>query len=119
MLELISHQIFRDGLPEDLSPYRNYVIEFNTMGSPNGAEPNSGAIMFPHPNSRVVIKASPAWDSAWVFLGALKIEVLARVNPETRPMSYLVAGHNSFRFGLLEGALAADFQNSSGTNNFV
>jgi hypothetical protein len=49
----------------------------------------------------------------------LKIEVLARLDPRARRMPVLVAGHGSFRFGLLEGALEAQFENASGNNNYV
>ena len=78
MLELICHQHYTwDGVPADKSPYRNHGSGINTGGSADGAEPGSGVITFPQPHSRVRIATGPAWQP----LTALKIEVLARVDP--------------------------------------
>jgi hypothetical protein len=116
MLELICDQTYTwDGVPADKSPYRNHGSAINTDGAFDGAEPGSGMIKFPHPNSRVRIGPGPAWQR----LIALKVEVLARVNPQAARLPVLVAGHGSFRFGLLEGALEARFDNATGTNNQV
>lgn len=116
MLELICHHHYTwNGLPADKSPYRNPATRFNTAGSADGWEPGSGMIWFPQPDSRVRIPPGSAWQS----LVALKIEVLARVDPTAKPLPMMVEGHGSFRFGLLEGALAAEFENGTGTNRFV
>ena len=101
MLELICHQHYTwDGVPADKSPYRNHGSGINTGGAADGAEPGSGVITFPQPHSRVRIATGPAWQP----LTALKIEVLARVDPLAKRKPILVAGHGSFRFGLMEGA---------------
>jgi Concanavalin A-like lectin/glucanases superfamily len=116
MLELICHQSYTwNGVPADKSPYRNHGSAFNTDGSFDGSEPGSGVIKFPHPDSRVRIANGPAWEP----LIALKIDVLARVDPHARRWSRLVAGHDSFQFGILEGALEAQFNNSTGNDNYV
>jgi Concanavalin A-like lectin/glucanases superfamily len=118
MLELICDQTYTwDGVPADKSPYRNHGNAINTDGGSDGAEPGSGIIKFPHSNSRVRIEANPT--SVWQRLTALKIEVLARVDPKAARLSVLVAGHGSFRLGLLEGALEARFDNATGSNNQV
>lgn len=116
MLELICDQSYTwDGIPADKSPYRNHGRAIKTDGSYDGVEPGSGVIKFPHPDSRVRIDANHAWKS----LTALKIEVVARVDPIARRSSILVAGHGSFQFGILEGALEARFNNATGSNNYI
>ncbi len=116
MLELICDQAYTwAGVPADKTPYRNHGRAVNTDGAFDGAEPGSGTIKFPQANSRVQIDAGQAWQP----LIALKIEVLAKVDPMAQRQSILVAGHESFRFGLLEGALEAQFNNATGSNNYV
>src|SRR5581483_5046058 len=116
MLKLICDQAYTwSGIPADKSPYRNHGTALNTVGSFDGVEPGSGTILFPHPNSRVRIAAGLGWQP----LTALKIDVLARVNLMAQAVSVLVAGHGSFRFGLSEGALEAQFDNATGTHNYV
>src|SRR5689334_8541849 len=111
MLELICDQHYTwDGGAADSSPYRNRARAINTFSDPGG-----GVIAFPHPNSRVLIEAGRAWNP----MIALKIEVLARVDPNAARSMVLVAGHGSFRFGLLEGALEARFNNATTFNNYV
>lgn len=111
MLELIcDHHYTWEELAADSSPYRNRARALNTFSEPGG-----GVIKFPHPNSRVLIEAGRAWNP----MIALKIEVLARVDPRAARSPVLVAGHGSFRFGLLEGALEARFDNATNTNNYV
>ena len=118
MLELIcDHQYTWEGLPADKSPYHNHGTAINTSGAFDGVRSGSGVITFPQANSRVKIGAGPS--SCWQRLIALKIEVLARVNPLASRSSVLVAGHGSFRFGLSEGALEAQFNNVIGVNNYV
>ena len=116
MLELICHQSYTwNGVPADKSSYRNHGSGLNTDGAPDGQEPGSGVITFPHPDSRVRIANGQGWQP----LIALKIDVLARVDPHARRWSRLVAGHDSFQFGILEGALEAQFNNTTGNNNYV
>src|SRR5215472_4430861 len=103
MLELICDQSYTwNGIPADSSPYHNDGTGINTGGSYDGIAPGSGVITFPQPDSRVRIKGGGPWRS----LGALKIEVLARVaDPLAMLTQALVVGHGSFRFGLNHGAL--------------
>ena len=116
MLELICDQSYTwDGVPADKSPYHNDGRATHTDGSFDGAQPGSGMIKFPHPDSRVRISTGRAWQP----LIALRIEVLARVDPMANRAPVLVAGQGSFRFGLMEGALEARFENATGNNNFV
>jgi hypothetical protein len=116
MLELICDQTYTwEGLPVDRSPYENHGNAINTDGSFDGQEPGSGVIKFPHPDSRVLIAPGIAWNP----MTAMKIEVLAKVDPMARRNSILVAGQGSFSFGILEGALEAGFVNATNRNNYV
>lgn len=116
MLELIcDHTYTWEGLPADRSPYRNHGRAIKTDGSFDGQEPGSGMIKFPHPDSRVLIDPGISWNP----LTALKIDVLAKVDPMVQRRCVLVAGHGSFHFGILEGALEAGFENATGKNNYV
>ncbi|MCC7367760.1 MAG: hypothetical protein IT306_05025 [Chloroflexi bacterium] len=120
MLELIcQHAYTWDGVPADRSPYRNHGTAFNTGGAFDGAEPGSGIITFPQVTSRVRIPTGPTTAPEWLSLVALKIEVVARIDALSARRAVLVAGDGSFTFGLLEGALWAEFENGSGYNNFV
>jgi hypothetical protein len=116
MRELICDQSYTwDGVPADKSPYHNDGFANHTDGSFNGAQPGSGVITFPHPDSRVRIATGIAWQP----LIALEIEMLVRVDPMAQRMPVLVAGEGSFSFGLLEGALVGSFVNATGNHNFV
>jgi hypothetical protein len=116
MLELICDQSYTwAGVPADKSPYDNNGTAINTGGSYDGVAPGSGTIAFPHPDSRVRIATGGPWHS----LVALRIEVLARLDPHARRVSVIVAGDGSFRFGIMEGALEAQIQNATGSNNYV
>jgi Concanavalin A-like lectin/glucanases superfamily len=116
MLELICDQSYTwDGVPADKSPYHNDGTGINTGGSFDGMGPGSGMITFPQPDSRVRIGGGGPWQS----LIALKIDILARLDPHARRVSVMVDGHGSFRFGVMEGALEAQFTNASGSNNYV
>ncbi len=116
MLELICDQSFTwDGVPADKSPYHNDGRATHTGGSFDGVQPGSGMITFPHPDSRVRISTGLAWQP----LISLKIEILARVDPMMQRTPTLVAGQGSFRFGLMEGALEARFENATGSHNHV
>jgi hypothetical protein len=116
VLELICDQSYTwAGVPADKSPYENNGTAINTGGFYDGIAPGSGTITFPHPDSRVRIATGRPWHS----LIALEIEVLARLDPHARRVSVMVAGDGSFRFGIMEGALEAQFQNASGSDNYV
>lgn len=116
MLELILDQRFTwNGLPADKSPYGNHGQGIDTGGGADGVEPGSGFITFPTPSSRIRVPIG----KAWMPLTALKIELVARIDPQAKMMSSIVDGHNSFSFGILEGALEARFKNGSGTNNYI
>lgn len=116
MLELICHQTYTwQGLPADKSPYRNHGTAINTGGSYDGVTPGSGVVTFTGPTSRVRIPTGQSWRP----LTALKIDALVRVQPRAERAPVLVAGHASFRFGLLDGLLTASFENASGTNSLL
>jgi hypothetical protein len=116
MLELICDQSYTwAGLPADKSPYRNHGQAINTGGGYDGVEPGSGVINFPDPNSRVRIPVGQAWRP----LTVLKIDVVAKVDPMARFRSVLVAGDGSFRFGILEGALEAEFHSTTGNHSYI
>ena len=91
MLELICQQRYRvAGVPTDLTPYRNHGKAIDAPGVP-GSKPGADVIQFPNPDSRVAIGLGKF--GAWAPLRALKIEVVARLDP-----------HASFVLGLVEGS---------------
>ena len=122
MLELICQQTFKlNNQSFDLSPYRNHGTALDTAVPPDSAQPGSGAIRFPLPDSRVAIAIGPdpVQASSWQFLKALRIEVLARIDPRAARTMVLAAADGSFRFGILEGALEAIVEGPGGTNTYA
>src|SRR2546423_388211 len=96
MLELICQQRYRvAGVPTDLTPYRNHGTAIDAPGAPG---PHAGAdvIRFPNPDSRVAIGLGKL--GAWAPLQALKIEVVARLDPGAGRTLGLVEGAGSFFF---------------------
>jgi hypothetical protein len=117
MLELILQQRYRvDGIPVDISPYRNHGIGFDAPKAP-GPAPDHDVVLFPHPASRVSIGLGT--QRAWAPLLALKVEVLARVDPRAARTLTLVEGDKSFRFGILETALEASFHGPPGGGTYI
>jgi hypothetical protein len=105
MLELICRQRYRvAGVPTDLTPYRNHGTAVDAPGVP-GPNPGKDVIRFPNPDSRVKIGLGNL--GAWAPLGALKIEVVARLDPRAGRTLGLAAGDGSFFFYVGETALEA------------
>lgn len=105
MLELICQQRYRvAGVPTDLSPYRNHGTAIDAPGAP-GPTPGKDVIRFPNPDSRVKIGLGNL--GAWAPLQALKIEVVARLDPRAGRTLGLAAGDRSFFFFVGETALEA------------
>jgi hypothetical protein len=103
MLELILQQRYRvSGIPVDISPFRNHGTAFNTLGVAGPASDHD-VVQFPHPTSQVKIGLGTM--GAWSPLVALKIEVVARVDPQAGRTLTLVEGDGSYRFGIFETAL--------------
>ena len=111
MLELICQQRYWvQGVPVDVSPYCNHGTAVDTTGVP-GADGTHDAIQFPNSDSRVAIGLSKF--GAWAPLGALQIEVVARLDPKARLILPLVEGYGSFQFYVNQTALAASVTGSS------
>jgi hypothetical protein len=71
MWELICHQTYDwHGMPIDHSVYHTDGEGTDVEALGGGVAPNSGAVHFPHRQSRIALPWSPAWQP----LGALKIE---------------------------------------------
>jgi hypothetical protein len=105
MLELICQQLYRlQGVPVDISPYRNHGSAIDAPGVP-GPDATHEAIQFPNLDSRVAIGLGKL--QAWSPLGALKIEIVARVDPQAALMLTLAEGDGSFLFYVNQTALAA------------
>lgn len=112
MLELICQQRYRvAGVPTDLTPYRNHGI---SIDAPRAPGPHGGdVIQFPNPDSRVAIGLGKL--GAWAPLQALKIEVVARLDPSASRVLGLVEGDGSFFFHVGETALEARVVGPSGS----
>jgi len=117
MLELILQQRYRaNGIPVDISPYRNHGTGVDAPKA-LGPAPDHDVVQFPNPTSR--IKIGLGTQKAWSPLVALKIEVLARVNPIAARTLTLVAGDGSFRFRIMETALEASFEGPPGDGAYI
>lgn len=117
MLELISHERFRQrGIPVDIGPYHNHGAP-SGAGFEQGTVADESAITFPHRGSRVSISLGD--DRQWVPLIALRIEVIAKINPRAARTLTLVEGDSAFRFGIMETALEAEFVGPPGAGTYV
>src|SRR5438128_11206288 len=58
-------------------------------------------------------------DHQWDPLVALRIEVVARINPLAARTMTILEGVGAFRFGILESALEAGFEAPPGTSAYV
>jgi hypothetical protein len=106
--ELICHHTYK-GLAVDLSDYDSHGHAFDTEFLDDGAVPGSGAARFPLPQSRILVRSSPASKS----LTGIKVEVTLRRTRRLNRITTLVAGHNSFSFFLVEDQLRATFRGKS------
>src|SRR5438067_6878148 len=103
MLELICEERFPvDGIPIDRGPFHNHGRRHGTTPVP-GAVAGKSAISFPGAASRVSIAAvpdPPGSEPQWNPLVALRIEVVAKVDPFAALVLTIVEGDGSFRFGI-------------------
>jgi len=112
MLELICQQRYRvHGVPVDISPYANHGSAIDAPQS-TPVDPQHLAIHFPNPDSRVAVGLGKF--GAWNPLQALKIEVVARIDPRASRTLLLVQGDASFRFDVMELALEVFVEGPSG-----
>lgn len=117
MLELICQQRYWvQGVPVDISPYCNHGSTVDTTAVP-GADGTHDAIQFPNPDSQVSIGLGKF--GAWAPLGALQIEMVARLDPHARLILPLVQGDGSFQFYVNQTALAASVPGASGTSMYI
>jgi hypothetical protein len=119
MLELILDQRYRvNGVPVDLGPYRNHGTPIDT-GSEPGAIAGM-AITFPNSGSRVSMKSvTQANKSQWAPLIALRIELVAKIDPHAALQLTLVEGEGAFWFGVGQTALEAVVQGPPGADTYV
>lgn len=113
MLELILHQRYRvDGIPLDLSPYRNHGLGVHTSGAP-GPVSDSSAITFPQPDSQVEIE--PSATQGWTSLVAVRVEVVARLDSDGGALEQgLLEAQGAFSFEVSQKALAAQIGGPDG-----
>jgi hypothetical protein len=117
MLELISQQRYREkATPVDVGPYHNHGTPFDTT-SAVGTVPGKTAVGFPNQDSRVSI--SPGNEGQWTPLVGLRIEVVAKVDPQAALMLTLLEGDGSFWFGVGQTALEASFEGPPGSGTYV
>ncbi len=117
MLELISQQRYREkATPVDVGPYHNHGTPVDTA-SAAGTVPGRTAISFPDAGSRVSI--SPGDKGQWTPLVGLRIEVVAKVDPQAAYQLTLLEGHGAFWFGIGQTALEASFEGPPGSGTYV
>jgi hypothetical protein len=117
LLELICQQRYRvGGVPVDLTPYRNHGVANDAPGVP-GPDPARDVIEFPNLDSGVAIGLGKL--GAWAPLRALKIEIVARLDPRAGRSLTLVEGDGSFIFDVSETALTASVNGPSGTTMYL
>src|SRR5262249_56998311 len=122
MLKLICDERFPvDGIPVDHSVFHNHGRRAGTTGVP-GTVAGKTAISFPATTSHVAIARDPypaAREPQWAPLVALRIEVVAKVDPMAALMLTILEGDGSFRFGINQRALDAQFIGPPGTDTHV
>jgi hypothetical protein len=105
MLELICQQLYRvGGVPVDLSPYRNHGSATDAPGQ-FASELGHDVIRFPNADSLISIAVGQL--GAWAPLGALRVEVTARLDPYASLELALVEGDSAFLFYVNQRFLAA------------
>jgi hypothetical protein len=110
--ELILHHTYSSwgGLPVDRSDYNSHGSATGVVFEPDGVAPGSGVLSFIDRNSQLSVPFTPAQRS----LTAVKVEVTARCPHELLNFEEtLVAGHNSFSFGVQDPGLVASFISKS------
>lgn len=104
-LELILQQRYRiDGIPVDLSTYRNHGSGVDTASAPGPAIGQS-AVSFPNDDSRVVIQPTAA--QGWASLLAVRIEMVVFLDAEFVRVQGLIDAGGAFTFDVFEKALTA------------
>src|SRR5437588_11293313 len=118
MLELICEERFPvDGIPIDRGRFHNHGRPHSTAPVP-GAVAGKTAISFPTAMSRVAVAAEPdpsRPERQWTPLVALRIEVVAKVDPLALLVQTIIEGDGSFRFAVNQHALDGSFQGPVGT----
>lgn len=111
-LELILQQRYRlDGIPVDLSPYRNHGSAVDTASAP-GPAVNQSAVSFPNNDSRVVIQPTAA--QGWARLLAVKVEMVVFVDAAFVKDQGLIDADGAFSFSISQKALAAQIAGPGG-----
>jgi hypothetical protein len=103
MFQLILHHTYRrQPIAIDVSGFNNHgVIESGSVGfSADGAQPDSGALVFNAASSRVSVASS----ALFARLIALKIEAIVRLDSDTDRYN-LVEGDHSFAFFIEPGGV--------------
>src|SRR5262245_58355739 len=122
MLQLICEERFPvDGIPIDHSLFHNHGSRVGTTAVP-GAFAGKTAISFPAATSHVAIARDPypaPREPQWAPMVALRIEVVAKVDPTAALMLTVLEGDGSFRFGINQRALDAQFNGPPGTDTHV
>jgi hypothetical protein len=122
MLELICDERFPvDGIPVDHGSYHNHGRRQGTTAV-SGATLGKTAIGFPTATSHVAIARDPfppARDHQWAPLVALRIEVVARIDPAAALTLTILEGDGSFRFGINQRALDGQFSGPPGADTHV
>jgi hypothetical protein len=117
MLQLICQERFRTlGIPVDIGPFHNHGTPWDAPPA-TGTAPGQTAISFPHPASHVAIESTN--PKQWNPLAALRIEIVANVNPAAARTLTLIEGDGAFRFSIMEEALEASFAGPSGPGFYV
>src|SRR5438067_2452774 len=123
MLELICEERFPvDGIPIDRGPFHNHGRRHGTTPVP-GASAGKTAVSFPSATSRVSMASDlepPGGpERQWTPLNALRVEVVAKVDPRAALVLTMIEGHGSFRFEINDQALEGAFDGPPGTPTHV
>jgi hypothetical protein len=125
MWELICHHTYRwAGLPVDLSYYDCHGEAQNVAFLPDGVAPDSGAVRFSGPQSRIWIRfdQDERKSLAWRPLVGIKVEATVRMNAPSsqaylpHELSWpgtLIAGDTAFSFTIRGTLLFATFRGKS------
>ncbi|NYF91803.1 LamG-like jellyroll fold domain-containing protein [Tunturiibacter empetritectus] len=111
-LELILQQRYRvDGIPVDLSPYRNHGSGVDTASAP-GPAVSQFAVSFPNNDSQVAIQPTAA--QGWASLLAIKVEMVVFVDAVFVREQGLIDASGAFTFAISEKALTAQIAGPGG-----
>jgi hypothetical protein len=94
MWELICHHTYKwGGRPVDISRYDNPAVATNRVFVADGIAPGSGALRFVNRAASVRVDShGPAWDP----LGAIKVELTAKMTDPSSGRQMLIEADNSF-----------------------